>query len=166
MTCEKDLLIEDLKKEIVELKILLAAHENDEGFGILTRKGLDLRLQDIESGKVIVFLDLDNMKGLNHTFGYKEVDKKIKKLFSVIRQGDVIIGRYFSGDEIVLILPEENIKNIMDRLKEKAFDLSVSFTYAQHHLVESDGVDIHDCIGALANKVLQDKGLLKGEVIL
>jgi hypothetical protein len=33
-------------------------------------------------------------------------------------------------------------------------------------LVESDGVDIHDCIGALANKVLQDKGLLKGEVIL
>jgi GGDEF domain-containing protein len=157
MTLEKDLIIESLRKENAELKILLASHENDEGFGILTRKGLDLRLKNIREGDVIIFLDMDNMKHLNEIYLYKEVDKKINKLFSYIRQGDVIIGRYFSGDEIVLILPKNNVKIIIDRLKEKAGELGLSFTFAEHHMMKDTVMNIYDCIDVLAQKVLDKK---------
>lgn len=149
--------IAQLEKENQELKTLLNHHENDESFGILTRKGLDSRLKEIEKERVVCFLDLDNMKSLNEVFGYKEVDKKVKTLFSCIRESDVIIGRYFSGDEIVIILPKEFKNIILDRLYQKSLDLGLFYTLSHETWIGGSGCDINETINFLAQKVMAIK---------
>lgn len=97
----------------------------------------------------IVFMDLDDFKQVNDTYGHLEGDKALKSVVQIInsslRTGD-FIGRY-GGDEFVLYLKAESreeVEAIMARLT-KAFD---SYNAAQNRpypLNFSYGYELYDC---------------------
>lgn len=77
----------------------------DESFGILTRNGLNEKVKEIKKPFDYIFLDFTDLHLLNERIGYTEVNKRIKGLFEKFK-GKCIVGRYFSGDEILVISNE------------------------------------------------------------
>ena len=66
----------------------------------------------------IVLLDIDNFKSLNDIYGHIMGDKIIvetaNKIASIIDKRDYVCR--YGGDEFILLLIDENDKNIIDRL--------------------------------------------------
>lgn len=76
----------------------------DPTFKILSRPAVERQTR--RSGEM-VFLDLDNMRTLNSQLGYQEVDRRIRESMAKVRTGEVIPGRWYSGDEIVLFCGQD-----------------------------------------------------------
>jgi len=83
----------------------------------------------------VVFLDLDDFKGINDRYGHDRGDDVLKhvakNLLDMSRDSDVVAR--FAGDEFVYILPEtspENAENLMGRIRDhlKAHPLEVEDT--------------------------------------
>ena len=83
----------------------------------------------------VVFLDLDDFKGINDRYGHDRGDDVLKhvakNLLDMSRDSDVVAR--FAGDEFVYILPEtspENAENLMNRIRDhlKAHPLEVEDT--------------------------------------
>jgi len=53
----------------------------------------------------VVFMDLDELHRLNAELGYAEVDRRIRAAL-VYRREDIMTARWYSGDEIVAIVPK------------------------------------------------------------
>jgi len=71
----------------------------------------------------VVFLDLDDFKGINDRYGHDRGDDVLKyvakNLLNMSRDSDVVAR--FAGDEFVYILPEtspENAENLMSRIRD------------------------------------------------
>jgi diguanylate cyclase (GGDEF)-like protein len=71
----------------------------------------------------VAFIDLDDFKSVNDTYGHDQGDELLKfvakQLFDISRDTDIVAR--FAGDEFILILPEtsaESTKNLMYRLKD------------------------------------------------
>ena len=71
----------------------------------------------------VAFIDLDDFKNVNDTYGHDRGDELLKfvanQLFDISRDTDVVAR--FAGDEFILILPETSAvstKNLMNRLKD------------------------------------------------
>jgi len=77
-----------------------------------------------ENKFAVVFIDLDNFKYINDTFGHEAGDKLLiemsKRLSSIIRESDFIAR--IGGDEFVLVVnnikSKENVKSVMQKLKQ------------------------------------------------
>jgi len=68
----------------------------------------------------IVFLDIDNFKSINDSFGHEVGDdaiRKISQLAQEIIRGSDVVCRY-GGDELVLILPETTLENALDKCEK------------------------------------------------
>jgi diguanylate cyclase (GGDEF)-like protein len=91
--------------------------------------GLNLLEQQIKTAKrkktpiLLLYLDVDNFKYINDTFGHQEGDKVLKeaaKLFkSTLREVDIICR--IGGDEFLLIFPENSLNDaplIRERLNK------------------------------------------------
>ena len=80
----------------------------DQTFGIFTRLGGEWawrRLSRRYALFEVVFLDLDDLHRLNEELGYAEVDRRIRSAL-VYREADIMIARWYSGDEIVAVVPK------------------------------------------------------------
>ena len=112
---------DELNKEIVERKKLEEKLKKLAHFDALTGccsrgYGLSLLEQQIKNAKrkktpiLLLYLDVDNFKYINDTFGHQEGDKVLKeavKLFkSTLREVDIICR--LGGDEFLLIFPENS----------------------------------------------------------
>jgi len=75
----------------------------------------------------VIFIDMDNLKTVNDTYGHDEGDHLIKEmafvLESQLREEDLLCRRTTSGDEFIIILPHENEKNtrLVVRKIQRAF---------------------------------------------
>ena len=108
---ERKRLEEELKK--------LAHFDNltdscNRGYG-LALLGRQLKLAKRNKTKILLaYLDVDNFKDINDSFGHEEGDKVLKevvKLFkSTLREIDIICR--IGGDEFLLILPDSSLKDI------------------------------------------------------
>ncbi|WP_336788326.1 GGDEF domain-containing protein [Paenibacillus sp. MMO-177] len=71
----------------------------------------------------IVFIDLDNFKRLNDTFGHEEGDKALKSVASILKEEaeEVGIAGRYGGEEIVLIVeePEVNMSELTERIRAR-----------------------------------------------
>ncbi len=87
----------------------------------------------------LVFLDLDNFKAFNDTYGHEKGDEILKEFSKTVesrlRKGDLFIR--YGGDEFVLILSncdvekaKEIAEEIMEKFKEKT---GLSFSYGISH---------------------------------
>lgn len=116
-----ELLREAYEKGLTELSI-------DKVFGILTRNALEQKLRTIPQFNAI-FIDFNNMKGLNNEYGYEHVNSLLFRLFDEFsfRKTDVV-GRWFSGDEI-LIATQDHTSGILTRLQKRAKRLGLSFKH-------------------------------------
>ena len=92
---------------------------------------------------VLIFIDLDNFKHVNDTFGHEagdEVLKKVSEIFrEIFREYDIIVR--YGGDEFIILIEDmkydkESIKNLLDKMVErieenlKKFNISASYGIA------------------------------------
>ena len=123
-----------LAMDITELKALQAMHEYDASHDVLTnlpnRRAFTFLLDNAiqaaaqnNKGLSLLFLDLDNFKNFNDTYGHEFGDLVLKcfaeVIKSVIRQTDVVAR--LAGDEFTIILtelhdPEEDVRQICDKI--------------------------------------------------
>lgn len=84
------------------------------------------RMQRHKNVLILIFIDLDNFKHVNDTFGHEEGDlvlKEVGKIFQdTFRKYDVVVR--YGGDEFLVLLEEkiydeETIKSILDRMVQR-----------------------------------------------
>jgi hypothetical protein len=90
----------------------------DQTYGILTRLGGERTWRHLSTRYAafeVVFLDLDDLHRLNTEWGYAEVDRRIRSVLN-FRQEDIVMARWYSGDEIIAIVPKGDGVGFSQRL--------------------------------------------------
>ena len=126
--------IEALQLENADLKRQIESYRTCAVYGILTRTALEAdwaKQKQIER-LAIAFLDIDYLKLRNAELGQDETNRRIAKAFSLARSGEVIevVGRFFSGDEFVILATKDEIVAACDRLMTALNDQGMSATAA------------------------------------
>jgi GGDEF domain-containing protein len=123
----------ELERELEAKRDLEAIIEKlsvDPAYGIMNRPALDLEISRIKSrAKWVVFLDIDGLHNLNNTLPgkHEEANQKIRKALSIRSEDILIQARWYSGDEIIVILSGEPV-SFMSRLKASFALEGLSFT--------------------------------------
>jgi diguanylate cyclase (GGDEF)-like protein len=105
---------------------------------LLNRRGLDKEYEILYKSCIrynfnlaVAIIDIDNFKSYNDKYGHVKGDEVLKNVAlalknSLKRPGDVI-GRY-GGEEFLAIVPnidENEIKVVMERMRQAIFDLQI-----------------------------------------
>lgn len=120
-----------LERMAVLVSRLIEVEENaifDDLTGVYRRKymeGLFYHLPTTAK-KAIVFLDLDDFKSINDTYGHEVGDEVLRKIGAILKEIAVVhqsIACRYAGDEFVILLPDageetvlEAVDHLMDRL--------------------------------------------------
>ena len=117
--------LEELRQQIRELSW-------DAPFGMWTR-GAFLRFCHVmpRSLRMVAFIDLEDIKGLNKRYGYTEVDRRVKAMFSVPFRRSDVVARWYSGDEIVILFDSDRdgAERKMVELEQSACAQGLKFRY-------------------------------------
>lgn len=116
--------IEKLRRDY-ENKILDLSF--DKSFGILTRGALEETISHLKYPFNAIFIDFDSIHALNNKIGYEKVNTIFRNMFSTFEDKIPIIGRWFSGDEILMITnnPSKTIIQFESHVKE--YDLGLKY---------------------------------------
>lgn len=69
-------------------------------FGIKTRASLD----EVKQYRgFVLFIDIDDLHNINADLGYAEADKRIRAALAETRKSDLVVGRWYSGDEFAVL---------------------------------------------------------------
>jgi len=131
------------------------------------------RLKRKGKGKIyVVFLDLDNFKVVNDTFGHKKGDEILKAVAELLRENFRkydIVSR-FGGDEFVIVISDEDgscdINSLLRRAREliekefAPYSLSVSYGIA---VAPDEGYDAYQLIQLADSRMYQMKNGKKGK---
>jgi hypothetical protein len=102
-------------------------------FGVYTRKYMDYLIVKRNIRNIYV-IDFDDIGKLNYEIGYEEVNKKFRKIFKKKVDG-CYIGRFFSGDEMIMAFENdrtwtiEKMDKILKDLKKRSKKQGLSFKY-------------------------------------
>ena len=101
------------------------------------------RVNRHHSNLVLIFIDLDNFKHVNDTFGHETGDEVLTKVAKILkeifRKYDIIVR--YGGDEFIILIEdikydETALKNLLDKMVErieenlKKFNISASYGIA------------------------------------
>jgi GGDEF domain-containing protein len=153
---------QELSIENEQLKSMIESLITDSVFGVVTRQGLSIKLNQVNAEiKFICFLDIDNMHKANEVYGYESVNARIKNSLD-IRSSDLLIkSRWFSGDELVIVLREGEPEAFLNRLHNNFVDngLSITSAYAGYSGCIED--DVNYCSGKVqASKKDNVRGII------
>ena len=108
--------------ETLSLKDDLTGLYNRRGFFLLAQQGLKAA-QRMGKGMLLIFGDLDNLKGINDTFGHKEGDQALVDTSEILketfRESDIIAR--IGGDEFVVLAMnslETSTEKLINRFKQ------------------------------------------------
>ena len=90
----------------------------DQLTGIYNRMGFNKILKDgIADNGVLLYMDLDNFKQYNDTYGHNVGDSILKVFADIIRSnvGDLGYAIRYGGDEFVVVIPEED-ENLAEKI--------------------------------------------------
>ena len=118
--------IEALREKYNENIIRLST---DTVFGILNRSGLEIKMRNKNTQFNAIFIDFNNMKELNEKHGYEEVNKKIRKKLKKLKRDECVLGRWFSGDEVVVISFSDFDKPFLETLNKLSVRGTPKFKY-------------------------------------
>ena len=132
----------------------------DETFGMMTRCGLlnACAMLPRDTKRIAVFIDLDDLHTANQTWGYGKVNDLVRNTFRLRRESDVI-GRWFSGDEILLLMDTTDKEGAEMLLKNMLFIAKqnrLCFTY-DLAVWDKDTVAIETLTEQLAKSVMAKK---------
>lgn len=121
----------DVTEERIERMELESLLSTDELTGVYNRRaGYEVLKRELaiallkRAPVVVAFVDVDNLKAINDTFGHLEGDACLKAVAQVLREsirGSDTVFR-FGGDEFVLVLPqctEEKARSILEKAQER-----------------------------------------------
>ncbi len=138
-----------MQAEIDSLKAKLTAAYNDTAYGCLTRAGA-FEAITLTGTEDIIFLDLDAMHELNaQPGGYARVDGLIRESLAALRHRDVQIARWYSGDEIILVVPTGDGAGAARRLRDVMRGNGLSATFG----VVAASLDLTESVTRAADKV-------------
>lgn len=177
---ERDLLvaIDRSKKAEETLKALsftddLTGLYNRRGFFILAEQGLKTA-QRTGKEMLLIYGDLDNLKGINDTFGHKEGDQALtdtaQLLKDTFRESDIIAR--MGGDEFVILAMnslESSAEKLITRFKQilnvyhlqtkRPYRISISFGFSSFDPLNPCSVDV---LIAQADKFMYENKQMKG----
>ena len=100
---------------------------NDHVFNVLTRSALEMHIREFKNPFFVIFIDFIDIKKENEARGYEEVNKLISFIIDLIRLEKCIIGRWFSGDEILIISQEPFEERYTQYLLDHANKYDIKF---------------------------------------
>jgi GGDEF domain-containing protein len=131
--------LQSLLQENAQLKVALSEARQQNyalcqcrTFEILTNAGLGHEWRKIAVGHPcfsIIYLDIDDLKGLNRRHSIAGANQKIHAALSCVRQTE-IVGRVLSGDEIAVIVQGSQVYRVHERLQRSFAEQGISFTAA------------------------------------
>ena len=139
----------------------------DQCFGMFTRPAfLEVCRMQPRITRAVAFLDFDRIHELNHEVGYEEVNRRIRAVFNGSLRRSDLVGRHFSGDEVVVVLDTDDravAMRLLEGLLNKAREHGLSFTYALG-LWEKDR-SLQEVTDRLGEKVLTQKRAMRRAVV-
>lgn len=132
---------------------------HDPAFGVLTRPALADHARSLPTATyLVIFLDLDHVHHLNGLLGYDEVNRRVRATFAPAFRNTDLVGRWFSGDELVLVLANDHdaAEGLIERLQREAGENGLSFCYGLGpwvHPIES----LEEAVGPLCTEVSNRK---------
>lgn len=130
----------ELQQALARANQQVAAMGRCRTFEILTRAGLELEWDRVKVGYPcfdVLYFDIDNLKQLNTTHSITGANRMIREAFACIRQTE-IVGRWFSGDEFVVICVGSQSRRILARLEASFATQGISFTSAIGQCLSAD----------------------------
>lgn len=150
-----DIIIEQQEfKEMATLDNLTGLMTRHEGISFLEKQ---LEFSQLNSIKlVLAFIDINNLKYVNDTFGHAEGDILIKTVVDLIqeaaREGDFMFR--FGGDEFILCVLNANLFaankmkervyrkfDMYNETSDKEYTVSASFGFAEYNHIENQPID-------------------------
>ena len=138
-----------IKKQRDELLQRVIELSTDANYGITVREAIPHELRDLQdSGKssprYVLYMDVDDCHGANTKYGYDMVNKKIRRAIHV-RHADVLLrGRWFSGDELVVIV-QGDPEGVTERLRSAFAHENLSITCAYSVFTGDLDADVRQC---------------------
>lgn len=154
--------IEALQLENADLRRQVTVHRTCAVYGVLTRTALeeDWKYQRLIEDLAICFFDIDYLKLLNTELGQDETNRRINQAFSLARR-DEVIGRFFSGDEFVILAPKNQIVAACNRVMKALNKNGISATAV---VVLYEGQEtLADAVRKAGDLVTQYKAKEKGK---
>jgi len=92
-----------------EMMALIKQLAWNDGYGCYTRQGFEKLIWPTIAAKAkyIIFFDVDDMHRLNREHGYEGVNAIIKKSLAM-RESDFMAGQWFSGDEFIVCITDDD----------------------------------------------------------
>ena len=103
--------IEQLVRENLKLRDQNTELAWNDGYGCYTRQGFEKLIWPTiaDNARWIIFFDIDKMHDLNAQHGYENVNAIIKKSLAM-RGSDFMAGQWFSGDEFIVCITDDDPK--------------------------------------------------------
>lgn len=120
---------------IAELASIVDLLSIDPAYGCLTKPGLVRALSVLDvSDQVVVYFDIDNFKTMNSHLGKAHCNAVIAKCiqprgYDIIGRSKPLVGRWFSGDELVGIFPANDANGYAERVQRALHSYNASATF-------------------------------------
>lgn len=167
----------ELEQKAQNLEFL---HERDSMTGVYNRLGFKKHSQTMvqkciacNSQMIVLFADMDGMKGINDKFGHEEGDIAICTFSDILKENCIhgeILSR-FGGDEMVIFgihYTQDMADDFISRLEEKLdnynakhdlYELKASIGYQLY--TPTSVADIEECVNKADEKMYHEKKLRK-----
>lgn len=153
LAADADRKLAEQQARIVELEALAAT---DELTGLINRRGLETALTSLLSHAarhgnfgIICYLDIDDFKGVNDTYGHAVGDAVLKRVSQTISDGIRVedVAARVGGDEFVVVLPDASVHDgVMKarRLQKLLSDITIDADGEEISLGISMGMQPYD----------------------
>jgi len=167
-TAIKRKLMEEEMEKLAHFDTLTGSFNRGYGLSLLSQH---LKLARRKKQKILLaYLDIDDFKNINDTFGHEEGDQVLKKvvklLKATLREIDIVCR--MGGDEFLLIFPDSSLKDLtiikkrisksltqLNRTLKKSYNINLSIGISEYDPDNPQSVD--ELIRIADNRMYEEK---------
>ena len=139
---------------------VIRLYRTDRAYGCYTRSALEMEIWPAVMKRVryVVFCDIDDMHLANERYGYAGVDKKVRHAITG-RESDIVVARWYSGDELVFIVldgprmgdPVQFAERIQARFRQVGLSATFGVVKVRSHEVRHPGKSVRRAFSLVQN---------------